>query len=318
MGSEIRLRLAGGYYFRTLTRIIRDLQPLLTLREPAHITIDMSDLTFMGPTALALTAATLYKVLQDELPTTGSVILAPKAPGMYRYLHRMDFMRLVLDAPDLEDDESERHDTAGFRECRRFVHDEECRQVAKALANSARERVVVDELASHSLYTCLTELAENVYYHADAPFGGVAAAQALPSSGEVELAIVDLGIGIYESLTKNPIYHSDANDDLAAIKLALVPTVTATPKRNSGYGLAFTQFLLGFNGGRMLVRSGYGHVQRGAHVVDKIERQHLPGTVIGLRIRTDRPFDFAQAWDQLTSALNDVPTLLHQLRLAND
>jgi hypothetical protein len=107
-------------------------------------------------------------------------------------------------------------------------------------------------------------------------------------------------------------------DDLAAIRLALVPTVTATPDRNSGYGLAFTQFLLGLNGGRLLVRSGYGHVQRGARTVDKIEEQYLPGTVVGLRIRTDRSFDFVRAWDQLTAALDNVPALLDQLRYAND
>jgi hypothetical protein len=318
VGREIQLRLAGGYYFHTLTRIIRDLQPLLTLGEPAEITIDMSQLTFMGPAALALTAATLHKVRHLSLPTEGSVIVAPEAPGIRRYLHRMDFLRLVLDDPHLADDLSERHDTKGFRECRRFVSEEECHEVAKALADSAHERVIVDELSSQSLYTCLTELAENVYYHAEAPLGGVAAAQALPKSREMELAIVDLGVGICKSLSKNPTYHADANDDLAAIKLALVPTVTATPQRNSGYGLAFTQFLLALNGGRLLVRSGHGHVQRGARVVDKIEEDHLPGTVVGLRIRTDQPFDFARAWNQLTAALNDVPTLLRQLRPAND
>jgi hypothetical protein len=318
MGTEIHLRLAGGYYFHNLTRIIRDLQPLLVLDEPALITIDMSKLTFMGPAALALTAATLHRVRHYSLPAPGSVIIAPSAPGIYRYLHRMDFLRLVFDDPDLPDDESERRDTEGFRECRRFVSEEECHEIAKALADSAHERVAVDEPASHSLYACLTELAENVYYHADAPLGGVAAAQALPKSGEVELAIVDLGVGICRSLSKNPDYRVEVHDDLAAIKLALVPTVTATPHRNSGYGLAFTQFLLGLNGGRLLVRSGLGHVQRGANVVDKLEDHHLPGTVVGLRIRTDRPFDSVQAWDQLTAALNNVPALLRQLSPADD
>jgi anti-sigma regulatory factor (Ser/Thr protein kinase) len=316
MADELDLELAGGYYFHNFKRIVRDLQPLLTLTEPAKVTIDMSRLTFMGPAALALTAATLNKVRTD-LTLPGSVIVSPNAPGIYRYLHRMDFLRMVLDRPDLEDDlGSERHDARGFRECRSFSSEDECHQVAKALAESAHERVVVDELASQSLYTCLTELAENVYYHADAPLGGVAAAQALPHSQEVELAIVDLGVGICASLSKNPEYQS--HDDLAAIRLALVPTVTATPERNSGYGLAFTQFLLGLNGGRLLVRSGFGHVQRGARTVDKLEDEHLPGTVVGLRIKTDRPFDFTLAWNQLTDALNNVPSLLDQLRHADN
>jgi hypothetical protein len=178
MADELNLELAGGYYFHTFKRIVRDLQPLLTLTEPAKVTIDMSRLTFMGPAALALTAATLNKVRTD-LTLPGSVIVPPSAPGIYRYL-------------------------------------------------------------------------------------------------------------------------------------------TATPERNSGYGLAFTQFLLGLNGGRLLVRSGFGHVQRGARTVDKLEGEHLPGTVVGLRIKTDRPFDFTLAWNQLTDALNNVPSLLDQLRHADN
>jgi hypothetical protein len=55
-----------------------------------------------------------------------------------------------------------------------------------------------------------------------------------------------------------------------------------------------------------------------ARIADKIEDQYLPGTVVGLRIRTDRPFDFAPAWDQLTAALDNVPALLAQLRYPND
>ena len=66
------------------------------------------------------------------------------------------------------------------------------------------------------------------------------------------------------------------------------------------------------------VRSGFGHVQRGARTVDKLEDEHLPGTVVGLRIKTDRPFDFTLAWNQLTDALNNVPSLLDQLRHADN
>ncbi|MHB2001234.1 MAG: hypothetical protein ACYCSI_13790 [Solirubrobacteraceae bacterium] len=107
MTRELDLRLAGGYYFRATTRIIRDLQPLLTLEQPTQITIDMSDLTFMGPTALALTAATIYKVLHQRLLLHGSIIRWPRSIGIYRYLHRMDFLRLVLDDPELEDQTAE-------------------------------------------------------------------------------------------------------------------------------------------------------------------------------------------------------------------
>jgi len=265
----------------------------------------------MGPAALALTAAALHKVFDGNSSLPGSSIVAPRAIGMHRYLHRMDFLSLVLDAPNLTDPtEAERHATRGFRECQRFREDEECRQVARSLVDSARERVLIDETAGQSLYTCLTELAENVYFHADAPLGGYAAAQALSHSAEVEIAIVDLGVGIHASLSKNPVYTDEASDDLTAINLALIPTVTATPGRNSGYGLTFTQLLLALNGGRLMVRSGHGHVQRGANMVDKVEQEYLPGTLVGMRLRTDRPFDYSKAWQALGDAIKNLPDVL--------
>jgi hypothetical protein len=101
MDPELNVRLAGGYYFHTFTRIVRDLQPLLTLNEPIKITIDMSNLTFMGPAALALTAATLNKVRDQLLPASGSVIVPPRAPGMYglaftQYLLGLNGGRLLV------------------------------------------------------------------------------------------------------------------------------------------------------------------------------------------------------------------------------
>jgi anti-sigma regulatory factor (Ser/Thr protein kinase) len=311
--KELRVRLAGGYYFHTLKRLVRDLQPLFELSEPAVVVIDLADLTFMGPAALALTAAALHGVFggNERLWEGGSHIVGPRAVGIHRYLHRMDFLRVALDSPDLVDPtEQERHEPHGFRECKRFERDEECREVAKSLADSARERVAIDDIASKSLYTCLTEIAENVYFHAHAPLGGYAAAQALGQSQELELAIVDLGVGIRESLSKNPDYRDKVGDDLAAIKLALAPTVTSTPGRNSGYGLTFTQLLLANNGGRLLVRSGYGVVQRGAKPVDKVVAEHLPGTLVGMRIRTDKPFDFVIAWQALSDAIKNLPNVL--------
>lgn len=233
--DQVAVHLSGPYYLHTIRRLLRDLRPLFGLTSPAEVRVDMSGLTFMGPAAMALTLATLSKVRADGLMASESVIVAPRSRGMFTYLYRMDFVRVLFEGMEIQDP-VERHEKTGLRECRHFVSEDECVVAARDLAEALEEKVSTDAVAKNSLYVCLSELTENVFFHADSENGGFAVAQPLTHSKEIEVAIVDLGVGIAASLRKNPQYASDATDDLEAIKMAIRPTVTATPARNSGYG----------------------------------------------------------------------------------
>lgn len=298
----VSIRLAGGYYLDNLTRVIRDLQPVLAIEEPSRVEIDLSSLTFMGPTALATTLASLSRLRQMGLFADG--FITPPGHGfMHTYLKRMDFYNVLFEEVDLTWDHVEKHESKGLRECRHFIEDAECRGAAKALSDALAEKVSTDSLARLALEMCLTELAENVFYHADTPLGGYAAAQAFGSTREIEVAIVDLGRGIRNSLAVNPDHAPAATTDLSSILKAMEPTVTATPERNSGLGLAFTQHLLEVNRGRLMIRSGNGHVQVGERLVSKVEQHRLPGTAVALRLRTDQSFDFNRAYALLRHAI---------------
>jgi hypothetical protein len=144
-----------------------------------------------------------------------------------------------------------------------------------------------------------TKVCENVIDHADTQLGGFGAAQGWPKSNrEFEVAVVDLGVGIRASLAKNSAYSAIA-DDKTAIATALLPHVTSTPERNAGNGLFVTQMLLAINGGHLLVRSGRGCVMRGAMNVERDTELVLPGTVVSLRARMDRPLDIATVYARL-------------------
>lgn len=225
----------------------------------------------------------------------------------------MDFIRVLFEGADVEDP-VERHESTGLRECRHFVTEDECLGAARDLADALEEKVSTDDMAKNSLYVCLSELAENVFFHANTPYGGFAAAQPFTKSKEIEVAIVDLGVGIAASLRQNPQYADLITDDLTAIKTAIRPTVTATPGRNSGYGLAFTRYLLQINHGRLIIRSGTGYLQDGVQPAGGVVDDMLPGTLVALRLRTDRPFDSSQAWDLLTRAIKDILGFAHDDR----
>lgn len=188
-----------------------------------------------------------------------------------------------------------------------FIDDSKLRDVTRSILDTIDSKADLDAAARYGLDTCLSEMLENVIFHADAANGGVTAVQAF-ASGELEVAIVDLGVGIPASLALNPDYADLATrDDLTAVQTAMVPNVTSTPWRNAGWGLAFTELLLGLNGGRLLVRSGAGHVMRGAKIVDRLDTdQPQPGTLVAMRIKTDRPLDYSRAWDLLAEVADSV------------
>jgi MFS superfamily sulfate permease-like transporter len=92
---NLHVELRGGYYFGQLERLIRDLQPLLSTQDQERglITIDLSHLVFMGPTAMELLLATV-----NRFETTQVHITPPSNPLTHRYFLRSDFVRLFIEA----------------------------------------------------------------------------------------------------------------------------------------------------------------------------------------------------------------------------
>lgn len=294
--------LSGGYYLHSYKRLLRDLQPLLSLKQKAVVQVDMRRLTFMGPAALATTVATLMRVRDDGLlSATDGYIAWPEAPGIARYLHRMEFLETIFHDREIAGGTAQGH-AVGILACQNFTEDAELRAVTKQMLDVIAEKVTLDAVAQMALDTAISEILENVLFHSYTPHGGVAAVQAF--KGELELAIVDQGVGIAGSLARNPDYEDQARkDDLTAIRTAMTVNVTSTPERNKGWGLAFTELLLALNEGKLFVRSGRGLVIRGAKQTDKLDSESLPGTLVAMRINLSRPLDYSRAWELLDEAI---------------
>jgi len=112
----------------------------------------------------------------------------------------------------------------------------------------------------------------------------------------VEIAILDDGIGIHDSLKANRYYAPHVNNNLEALKLALEPGITRTfmPNRriredyedgwrNSGFGLYITSNICS-NIGSFFMCSGDSAVER-----SKLKENFIPcslqGTAIRMRLR---------------------------------
>lgn len=147
------------------------------------------------------------------------------------------------------------------------------------------------------------ELMRNVVEHSEAKQFGICA-QYWPTKGKVEVAILDRGIGLRESLKNNP--HLDASDDKRAINYALMPAVSGKafkgarqkqkgPWANSGFGLYMTSRICR-NGGTFFVASG----DTGMLLTKKTEAKRyfdcvFQGTAIRMVVRTDQLSELREA-----------------------
>lgn len=145
-----------------------------------------------------------------------------------------------------------------------------------------------------TLEYALREMFRNVAEHSGANQIGFCA-QYWPTKNRVELAILDNGMGLWQSLKPNPFL--DIKTDKDAINYSLLPGVSGkaykgAPKQragfwsNSGFGLYMTSELCR-NGGDFLVCSGLSGVfLRDTHKIN-LKVNHK-GTAIRLALNTDK------------------------------
>ncbi len=294
----VEVSLSGTYQFPTFDRLIEQLTPLFTIREPSQIWVDLRRLSFVGPTAIATILAALRRLELGGFYQEGGVWL-PSSGLTARYLLRMDLFRRLETFPN-PPEQFNRRQPVVFRPLSNFSDEEERSLLVFNLLNALQASCAVDSAAVSSTFAFLTELTENVRDHARTELGGFAAAQALRKKPLFEIGIVDLGVGILRSLSSAS-HLPTPRDDLEAILKALERGVSATWPHNSGEGLYVTAEALRANGGELLIRSGTGSVLLGARERAFTTSVRFPGTIVALRARRDRPLDYHAVYRRIDS-----------------
>lgn len=104
----------------------------------------------------------------------------------------------------------------------------------------------------------VSELLRNVIEHADSEHGAIICAQYYKKSNSIRLGIADTGLGIKKTINQSHV----ALTDLDAIRLALLPGITGTTRRdggtpqNAGAGLFFTKSIASINRDFLVIYSG--------------------------------------------------------------
>jgi hypothetical protein len=208
------------------------------------------------------------------------------------YLERMNFFRSFenrvrtnADVASLE--ERRRHNPGTLQELINFHAEEEIpgiiERISEILENQGyrlRERVAI--------CSTLSEVCANAAEHGVSSFGAYAAVQAYHHivSGsrrrgeEVLVAIADGGVGVRETLARNPEYAEHTTTDNDALRHALEMGVSATGEIGRGGGLALVAGIAARAGGSLSLRSGSGRVTVYENRKNSRNVPEFPGTFV--------------------------------------
>ncbi|CAN5548965.1 hypothetical protein BH24ACT18_BH24ACT18_18760 [soil metagenome] len=232
------------------------------------VVVDLRTVEFVEPAGLCGLAA----LLEFLCGRCESVSLTLPGRDVPAYLARMNFFRIFgdrimtnADVGSLE--ERRRHNPGTLQELINFHTEEEIpgiiRRISEILENQGyrlRERVAI--------CSTLSEVCANAAEHGVSSFGAYAAVQAYHHivSGsrrrgeEVLIAIADGGVGVRETLSRNPKYAEETATDNEALRHALEMGVSGTGEIGRGGGLALVAGIAARSGGSLSLRSGTGRV----------------------------------------------------------
>jgi len=232
------------------------------------VAVDLKGVGFVEPAGLCALAA----LLEYLIPRSRLVGLALSGSDVAAYLERMDFFRIFghrietdVDVAQLE--ERRRGNPGTLQELVNFHSEEEIPgiigRIAEILTNKGygqSERAAV--------CATLSEICANAVEHGHSPFGAYAAVQAYNHvvSGssrqgeEVLIAIADGGVGIRETLRRNPKYAEHTETDNDALRHAVRMGVSGTGEIGRGGGLALVAQISARRKGSLSLRSGSGRV----------------------------------------------------------
>jgi len=161
-----------------------------------------------------------------------------------------------------------------------------------------------DEELEDAVKYAIVELLRNVVQHSHSRTGGLALAQYFPSTGIVEMAVADCGIGVRAALSPG---YPTLPSDLSALRLALLPHVSgtfansaySTMRDNAGLGLFFIKEIATRAGGGFFIGSGNGLVDLWGNLDGSPGRKYFeartngwPGTFAYVQFRRDHIADF--------------------------
>ncbi|MEZ0343326.1 MAG: hypothetical protein ABWJ99_00755 [Caldimicrobium sp.] len=240
--------------------------------------LDLSEVNFITPLIVVITKLSMYKGQKIHLPIDHQA---------HQYLQYMSATQKY---------------TSSYIPCYHIMHENDIWPVTKIFLGLFEHFVNPTTLRDLS-YT-FSELMENVFHHAQSQEGLFIHAQKYDHLGFLEVAIIDLGIGIEKSLKENPVFSN--LDDMSAFIKAFEIGVTRNPMGNAGEGLTSIKWWIesNFDAEGVIISNKYMWFKiltSNKSVANFNERPFIvwPGTLIWLKIPREPKKSLLDIWESL-------------------
>ena len=273
---------------------VEDIDFLLDLVPQENTAVDLSRTTFVRPVGVVAILATLERL--TKTPGVQEVnFTAPANRDVNGYLRSVGVFDAMREHGQFrgtqpEDVYPELNLVRPMVSCTHFHDEAEILNLGEQMEERFRTEFQGFGSLLGTVDTVFSELANNVVYHADSGGGYVLAQEYRYSGGPVvEIAVADCGIGIRESLRKNP-NNSGIFTDVQAIESALQEGVSSIREQYRGYGLHHVSYDVQRHRSReMTIRSGTGTITlHGDGRLTILERRlTYPGTIVSVTIPSE-------------------------------
>jgi hypothetical protein len=252
------------------------------------VVLDLRSVEFVEPAGLT----GLSVLLECLAPKTPEIRLHLSGRNLPAYLERMDFFKLFdgrvetnVDLAPLE--ERNRTNPGTLQELVNFHTEEEIPEIISRISEILQnQQYLIKERAA--ICATLSEICANAVEHSASPFGAYAAVQAYHHivSGsrnrgeEVLIAIADGGVGVRETLARNPKNADFVSTDNDALRHALRMGVSTSGEVGRGGGLTVVAQIAARAGGSLSLRSGSGRVTAYGERTNSRNVPAFPGTFV--------------------------------------
>jgi len=162
--------------------------------------------------------------------------------------------------------------------------------MAERIVQVFGEGLNMTEGVRESLVMSLNELMNNAFDHSESQIGCLVCAQAYPAKRTIRACLMDFGMGIRKSLSRNVKWQKKIKNDVDAIRLAIREGVSSI-EGSRGLGLARLEDFLKINEGEMIIVSGNGYLKKEYKKEGeegRIRKHEMKGTGISIVIRTHK------------------------------
>lgn len=167
--------------------------------------------------------------------------------------------------------------------------------IVNNIMNVIKCNIELHDTVFDCLNYCLFEVVDNINEHSESPIGGYIVVQNYPQKNILKIAIIDSGLGIYNTLKNSGKEEYKNINESDALKCSIKEKNSRFQKR--GYGLYHTSNFMKHNKGIMSMHSGNSTLSINNGKIKTYSSGFWQGLIVYFNINTNKSVDINDIFD---------------------